>query len=114
MLLGSLFGSSKGCAFNPHPWRNNSLKKLFNALKFDKKSEQNLYYSGNWFVAADVCRALKIDPTATRRLDDDEKVTLRLTQGESNRTSDTTIVNEPGLYALVLGTIFQVTHPFIF
>lgn len=26
-----------------------------------------------WFVAADVCKALEIDPTATRRLDDDEK-----------------------------------------
>ena len=37
-----------------------------------------------WFVAADVCRALEIDPTATRRLDDDEKITLRLMQGEAN------------------------------
>ena len=27
-----------------------------------------------WFVAADVCRALEIEPTATRRLDDDEKL----------------------------------------
>ena len=26
-----------------------------------------------WFVAADVCRALEIEPTATRRLDEDEK-----------------------------------------
>lgn len=57
-----------------------------------------------WFVAADVCKALDIDPTATRRLDEDEKITLRLTQGESNRTSSATIVNEPGLYALVLGS----------
>ena len=57
-----------------------------------------------WFVAADVCRALEIEPTATRRLDDDEKITLRLTQSESNRTSDTTIINEPGLYSLVLGS----------
>ena len=57
-----------------------------------------------WFVAADVCRALEIDPTATRRLDDDEKITLRLMQGESNRTSETNVVNEAGLYALVLGS----------
>ncbi|MCI6001741.1 MAG: toxin Bro, partial [Tenericutes bacterium] len=28
-----------------------------------------------WFVAADVCKALEIEPTATRRLDDDEKNT---------------------------------------
>ena len=31
-----------------------------------------------WFVAADVCRALEIEPTATRRLYDDEKMTLCL------------------------------------
>ena len=55
-----------------------------------------------WFVAADVCRALDVDSTATRRLDDDEKG-LHSTQtlgGEQNMT----IVNEPGLYTLVLGS----------
>ena len=60
-----------------------------------------------WFVAADVCRVLEIDPTATRRLDDDEKATLRLTQTSSNGVTqerDVTIVNEPGLYSLVLGS----------
>ena len=56
-----------------------------------------------WFVAADVCRALEVDPTATRRLDDDEKNTLRLTQGTSGNPN-VTIVNEPGLYSLVLGS----------
>lgn len=30
-----------------------------------------------WFVASDVCRALEIDNTATRRLDEDEKAALR-------------------------------------
>lgn len=60
-----------------------------------------------WFVSADVCRVLEIDPTATRRLDDDEKATLRLTQTSSNGVTqerDVTIVNEPGLYVLVLGS----------
>lgn len=56
-----------------------------------------------WFVAADVCRVLEIDPTATRRLDEDEKDTLRLTQGTSGNPN-VTIVNEPGLYSLVLGS----------
>lgn len=56
-----------------------------------------------WFVAADVCKVLDVDPTATRRLDDDEKDTLRLTQGTSGNPN-VTIVNEPGLYALVLGS----------
>lgn len=34
-----------------------------------------------WFVAVDVCKALEIDATATRRLDENEKNTLCLTQG---------------------------------
>ena len=60
-----------------------------------------------WFVAADVCRALEIDNTATRRLDEDEKAALRLTQTSSTGTEqgrDVTIINEPGLYALVLSS----------
>jgi len=56
-----------------------------------------------WFVASDVCRALDIDPTATRRLDDDEKNTMRLTQ-ETAGNPNATVVNEPGLYSLVLGS----------
>ena len=55
-----------------------------------------------WFVAADVCRALEIDRTATRRLDDDEKDLRSMhTLGGSQ---DFTIVNESGLYNLVLGS----------
>ena len=57
------------------------------------------------FVAADVCRALEIDPTATRRLDEDEKMTT-LISNESAATgkSQLSFVNEPGLYSLVLGS----------
>ena len=55
-----------------------------------------------WFVAADVCKALDVDRTATRRLDDDEKdVHSTHTLGG---VQDITIVNEPGLYSLVLGS----------
>lgn len=55
-----------------------------------------------WFVAADVCRALEIDRTQTRRLDDDEKgVCSMQTHGGEQEVS---IVNEPGLYSLVLGS----------
>ena len=60
-----------------------------------------------WFVAADVCKALEIDNTSTRRLDEDEKAALRLTQTSSNGTAqgrDVSIINEPGLYSLVLGS----------
>lgn len=57
-----------------------------------------------WFVAADVCRALELDKTwnALQRLDDDEKGTTSIsTLGGEQEVS---IVNEPGLYALVLGS----------
>lgn len=54
-----------------------------------------------WFVAADVCRALEVsNPTvAAGRLDDDERAKFNL-----GRQGNTTIVNEPGLYTLVLGS----------
>ena len=57
-----------------------------------------------WFVAADVCRALELGNSrqALARLDDDEKgVILMDTPGGKQEMS---IVNEPGLYTLVLGS----------
>ncbi len=57
-----------------------------------------------WFVASDVCRALEIgNPSmALSRLDSDEKgISLTDTPGGEQEMS---IVNEPGLYALVLGS----------
>ena len=60
-----------------------------------------------WFVAVDVCRSLDIDATATRRLDEDEKSALRLTQTSSNGTEqgrDVIVISESGLYSLVLGS----------
>lgn len=62
-----------------------------------------------WFVAADVCRVLEIGNSrmATSRLDDDEKAAVSLTDTSSNgvtQTRDMAIVNEPGLYSLVLGS----------
>ena len=57
-----------------------------------------------WFVAVDVCRALEIrnNRDAMERLDADEKgVALTDTPGGKQEMS---IVNEPGLYSLVLGS----------
>lgn len=57
-----------------------------------------------WFVAADVCRVLDIvqNRNAVARLDDDEKgVCLMDTLGGKQ---EMTIINEPGLYSLVLGS----------
>ena len=58
-----------------------------------------------WFVAADVCRALEIvnHKDAITRLDDDEKTGVALTDPHG-REQVTNCINEPGMYALVLGS----------
>ena len=57
-----------------------------------------------WFVAADVCRALELGDThkAVERLDDDEKG--RSSIPTLGGVQELLMVNEPGLYALVLGS----------
>lgn len=57
-----------------------------------------------WFVAADVCKALDVaNPSdALNRLDDDER-TLVSIEGASNGLP-LNVVNEPGLYTLILGS----------
>lgn len=54
-----------------------------------------------WFIAVDVCNVLDLsNPTiAVSRLDEDERAKFNL-----GRQGDATIVNEPGLYTLVLGS----------
>lgn len=57
-----------------------------------------------WFVAADVCKALEIGDThkAMERLDDDEKGRSSIPTLGGNQ--EMFVVNEPGLYSLVLGS----------
>lgn len=55
-----------------------------------------------WFIAVDVCKALDVASTATRRLDDDEKG-LHSTQTLGGK-QEMAIINESGLYSLVLGS----------
>lgn len=61
-----------------------------------------------WFVAADVCRALDLgNPSqALARLDDDERdITLISNEDKRIRGNPVmAVVNEPGLYSLVLGS----------
>lgn len=54
-----------------------------------------------WFVAADICRVLEVgNPSqAVSRLESDEKDTLI-----SNEGRQVGIINEPGLYSLILGS----------
>ena len=59
-----------------------------------------------WFVAKDVCDVLGLDnPTeAIKSLDDDERMTLRNSEGHSGQRGGAQLLNvisEPGLYALV-------------
>ena len=62
-----------------------------------------------WFVARDVCEALGFDEyntnNATKGLDDDEKSTILKVLGRNDSNGlrkDAILINEPGLYALVL------------
>lgn len=54
-----------------------------------------------WFVAADVCRTLEIQNAtqAVGRLDEDERAMLNI-----GRQGETNVVNESGLYTLVLSS----------
>lgn len=63
-----------------------------------------------WFVAKDVCECLEIgNPTqAVMRLDSDEKSTLSLNEGGPDRN----VVNECGVYNLVLGSRKQEAKAF--
>jgi prophage antirepressor-like protein len=60
-----------------------------------------------WFVLADACRALELKnvPGAASRLDPDERMTIALTDshsGERGGARSMIIVNESGLYSLIL------------
>ena len=65
-----------------------------------------------WFVAKDVCDILDINniSQAMSRLDDDEKNTIILNEGIGN--PEKSIVNEPGLYSLILGSRKQEAKQF--
>ena len=60
-----------------------------------------------WFVVADVCKALDVgNPSqAIGRLEGDEKV-IALISNEGNKrgSPNMTVVNEPGLYTLILSS----------
>jgi prophage antirepressor-like protein len=60
-----------------------------------------------WFAAADVCKVIGIanTPMAIEKLDNDEKMTVSLTgshSGQRGGAQSMIIINESGLYALIL------------
>lgn len=69
---------------------------------FDSHAVRSVTKDGEpWFVANDVTKALEIDRTQTRRLDDDERgvYSIHTPSGEQEMT----VISESGLYSLVLG-----------
>lgn len=74
--------------------------QIYQSEKFGEIRTLNL--NGEpWFAAVDVCIALDLsNPTiAVSRLDEDERAKFNL-----GRQGDATIVNEPGLYTLILSS----------
>ncbi|GAB0058066.1 hypothetical protein SIID45300_02406 [Candidatus Magnetaquicoccaceae bacterium FCR-1] len=66
-----------------------------------------------WFVAADVCRVLEIRNTsdAIKRLDADEQA-LDFIEGISRGNDQVNIINESGLYSLVMRSYKPQAKPF--
>ena len=71
-------------------------------FQFSEKEIRVITKDGDlWFVAKDICEILEIQNTtdALSRLDDDERSRFNL-----GRQGETNIINESGLYSLVLGS----------
>jgi prophage antirepressor-like protein len=79
------------------------MQALQNVFSFQDKQVRVVLRDGEpWFVARDVCEVLDHSDTSTaiRRLDDDEKLTQTMFVSGQNR--EVWLVNEPGLYSLIL------------
>ena len=77
--------------------------KVFNSEEFGQV--RTVLKDGEvWFVAKDVCECLAVKNVsdAINRLDDDEKNTIVLNEGIGN--PEKSIINESGLYSLVLSS----------
>lgn len=70
-----------------------------------------------WFVAKDVCNILDLtNPTeALRSLDEDERSSLRITEGTSvgGGNPNVNIISESGLYKLVMRSRKAAAQPFV-
>jgi prophage antirepressor-like protein len=71
---------------------------------------------GVWFLAKDVCNVLGLtNPTESlRALDEDEKSSLRITEGTSSigGNPNMNIINEPGLYKLIFRSRKEIAKTF--
>lgn len=80
---------------------NHSIATSVASFSFENFPVRAINRNGEiWFVAADVCAAIDLGTEQIRRLDDDEKG-LHLTQTPGGK-QEMSIINESGLYALIL------------
>lgn len=82
------------------------MEQLQHVFQYQNQQVRTVIKDGEpWFVAKDVCEVLEIkNPSdALNRLDDDEKTTIALTDS-GGRPYKLSLVNEPGLYSLILGS----------
>lgn len=80
----------------------NALQKVFN---YQESPVRTIMQDGDpWFVARDVCEILELGDVskAVSRLEDDEKGTNSITT--LGGIQQMLVVNEPGLYSLILGS----------
>ncbi len=79
------------------------MKDLMNFAFEEKAVRVVMRDDAPWFMLADVCRVLGLGnaPQSAARLDDDEKSTIMISDS-GNLNSNRTVINESGLYSLVL------------
>ena len=91
----------------PQPYRTLSMEIAMNAIVPFNFGDQPVRIEDRdgapWFVLADVCRVLGLmNPSVVaRRLDDDERDDLNISD-PIGRGQQTTVINESGLYRLIL------------
>lgn len=100
-------------SFFLNPNKSNTMNTL-QTFTFDKK---DIRVFGNadepLFPAVDICKALNIQnpSSAVSRLDEDEYSTLILNEGSSNNP-ELNVVNEAGLYHLIMASRKEEAKPF--
>lgn len=85
------------------------MQELFNFTPFASSGDgfnlsATVIDGQSWFIAADVCRSLDLDRTAVRRLDEDERNTVRNAHANQRGNPNTVIINESGLYSLIFSS----------
>lgn len=84
----------------------NQLPQMVSYFTYEEKEVRTVVRNGEvWFVAKDVCDVLDISDArkAVQRLDEDERSLIPVTDS-LGRKQETFIVNEAGLYTLILGS----------